>query len=213
MKPIYSVENLPEDEKELFIKQNDKRELSLINALDFLDHEALIEWLTWHIKECKDCLRNAFTELQYKQSSLYGMPLNLFINLYGFYPISPWEYCDCYKWLPIYEKELAKIAITNDCISGFEQYIIYADSPRKAKTKAMLHDLIDGKQGKWVALVIRCCINCGLITKPKHRDLIAEFGNVIGESNYKKYLSEFTVPSGKVVNEINAIEKRLSELA
>lgn len=217
MKPIYLIDTLSEYDREWVAKQSIQKELSLNNALNYLDHDTLVEWLKDRIDLCKQELRNAFKELEYKRSLANGWPpepLNE-RDLYGFYgitPVSPAAYCLYYKWLPIYENELTKTSTTGDVVYGFEQYIIYADSPRKAKAKAMLHDLIDGKQGKWVALVIRCCINCGLITKPKYSDLIAEFGNVIGKSNYKKYLSETTMPPEMVKKETDAIEKRLSEL-
>lgn len=222
MRPIYTVENLSEFEKEWFEEESRQREISFENATNYLDEEALLQWLNQRINDCKECLHNAFRELEYKQSPLNELPLDLFVSVYGFIPISPSAYCVSYKWLPIYEKELAvrssnkkeisTISPIKKEITEFEQYITYADSDRKAKAKAMLHDLIDGKQGKWVALVIRCCINNGLITKPHYSDLIAEFGNVIGKSNYKKYLSETTTPPGTVKKETSAIEKRLSEL-
>lgn len=212
MEPIFTIENLSEHEKEWFIEQNLNWELSLKNALKFLDHDALVKWLTHKIENCKECLHNAYRELEYKQSSLNGLSLTLFVNLYGFIPITPAEYCLSYKWLSIYEIELTNILSSKDNNpTGFESYVISKDSIRKAKIISVLHDLIDGKKGKWVALVIRCSIDNGLITRPKHIDLITEFGNVIKESNYKKYLSTTTTPKEKVISDINIIERHLSQ--
>lgn len=59
-----------------------------------------------------------------------------------------------------------------------------------------LHGLIDGKQGKVVALIIRACIKAGVMTKPTFKQVQDEFGDIGNRQGYNKYMNEnysFTV--------------------
>ena len=134
------------------------------------------------------------------------------------------------KPLISFDKEISKISQAIDQISNhynlnifgtaetaysvgsFDRYINCQDKQRRARIKEVLHDLINDKRGNWVALVIRCGIDEALITRPSYEDLVDEFGLVIGNSNYKKYLSSTLVPNEKVAIEMNNIKKRLAGL-
>lgn len=200
---LFNLEQLSESEKQSFRESDENRSFLLQMAKASLDKEGFEDWLQNKIQECQNIIKRAFLIIEARYSS----------EIIELDPLSPVDYCIAHKWIGIYKSLLDNPTIPHKKDISFDEYINVVDYERKSRIKAKLHDLIDGKQGKWIALVIRCCINCGLITKPKYSDLIAEFGNVIGESNYKKYLSEFTVPHQMVANEINAIEKQLSEFA
>lgn len=62
---------------------------------------------------------------------------------------------------------------------------------KKDELLKKLHLLIDGKKGKPVALVIRLCVELGLMSKPTFGVLEAEFGKIGHHSNYDKYFSEY----------------------
>lgn len=63
---------------------------------------------------------------------------------------------------------------------------------KKDKLLKKLHSLIDGKKGKAVALVIRSCVELGLMSKPTFGVLQAEFGDIGHHSNYDKYFSDYS---------------------
>ena len=52
-----------------------------------------------------------------------------------------------------------------------------------------LHQLIDGKKGKAVALAIFCAAKLGLITQTDYNAVSEEFGDIGERSNYNKYLA------------------------
>ena len=54
-----------------------------------------------------------------------------------------------------------------------------------------LHLLIDGKKGKPVALVIRLCVELGLMSKPTFGVLKAEFGNIGNASGFNHYYRNY----------------------
>lgn len=68
-----------------------------------------------------------------------------------------------------------------------------------------LHNLIDGKKGKFVAKVIKVCCDVGLIAKPTYTQVRNEFGNIGDKSGYNKYVS-YTYNS----EESNPIKKALA---
>lgn len=70
-----------------------------------------------------------------------------------------------------------------------------------------LHLLIDGKKGKSVALVIHLCIELGLMSKPTHGELTAEFGDIGHPSGYSDYFRNYSTKYTEV--EINGIREQL----
>lgn len=53
-----------------------------------------------------------------------------------------------------------------------------------------LHDVMNGKKGKEVALIMKVAIQIGWITKPTFKAVEDEFGNIGNRSNYNKYINE-----------------------
>ncbi len=70
-----------------------------------------------------------------------------------------------------------------------------------------LHSLVDGKKGKAVALVIRLCVETGLMSKPTFGVLLNEFPGVGNKSGYNRYYREF--PTIYTEYEKNGIKKHL----
>ena len=62
-------------------------------------------------------------------------------------------------------------------------------STLQKETTDKLHALIDGKQGKQVALAIYCAAQLGLITQTDYRAVCEEFGDIGSRQNYYKYFS------------------------
>jgi len=60
----------------------------------------------------------------------------------------------------------------------------------KARTLEILHTLIDGKKGKFVALVILGCMQAGKLDKPSFSQLKAEFNVTGNRRGYEKYMRE-----------------------
>jgi hypothetical protein len=65
---------------------------------------------------------------------------------------------------------------------------------KKDELLKKLHLLIDGKKGKAVALVIRLCVELGLMSKPTFGVLQAQFGDIGHHSNYDKYYRNYPAP-------------------
>ncbi|MGM9804790.1 MAG: hypothetical protein ACI308_11520 [Muribaculaceae bacterium] len=59
----------------------------------------------------------------------------------------------------------------------------------KERTLQRLHEIIDGRQGKEVALYIIAAVQCGLITKPTYKTVSKEFGNIGSQQNFDKYMN------------------------
>lgn len=55
-----------------------------------------------------------------------------------------------------------------------------------------LHNLIDGRKGKIVALFIRVCVEDGKISKPDFSEVEKEFGNIGARSGFNKYMNNYT---------------------
>ena len=53
----------------------------------------------------------------------------------------------------------------------------------------LLHNLIDGKKGKFVAKVIKVCCDNGLMEKPTFTQVMDEFGDIGNKSGYNKYVA------------------------
>lgn len=62
-----------------------------------------------------------------------------------------------------------------------------------------LHDVMSGKGGKEVALVIKVAIQIGWITKPAYKAVADEFGDIGNRSNYNKYINGDKFTSDEIV--------------
>ena len=62
-----------------------------------------------------------------------------------------------------------------------------------------LHDVMSGKGGKEVALVIKVAIQIGWITKPTYKAVADEFGDIGNRSNYNKYINSDKFTSDEIV--------------
>ena len=58
----------------------------------------------------------------------------------------------------------------------------------KQELLKMLHKRIDGKRGKEVSLVFGVLVNCGIISKPRYKQVLCEFGDIGNSAGYYKYL-------------------------
>lgn len=79
----------------------------------------------------------------------------------------------------------------------FRSCLLIQDDKKNELLKK-LHLLIDGKKGKPVALVIRLCVELGLMSKPKFGVLKAEFPGIGYKSGYNTYYREFETRYTKV---------------
>lgn len=69
--------------------------------------------------------------------------------------------------------------------------ISFVDSLLVADKKgllSLLHKLIDGRKGKYVAKVIKACYDSGLMEKPTYTQVKNEFGDIGDKSGYNKYV-------------------------
>lgn len=62
-----------------------------------------------------------------------------------------------------------------------------------------LHNVMSGKGGKEVALVIKAAIQIGWITKPTYKAVADEFGDIGNRSNYNKYINGDKFTSDEIV--------------
>lgn len=198
--PFFDSSFLTDKEQELFNGYDLQRDQTLQAAKMLLDNDAYMIWINKQILDCQDILNKSFAFIE-----AHFSPEIKWIE-----PVTPVEICIASKWIIIYKSELSP-AKDKGYNVAFDSYINFQDKERKAKILSKLHDLIDNKKGKWVALVIRCCIEEGLLKRPRFESVIGEFGEVIGESNYKKYLNESVAPKQAVKNELDRIAKQLAE--
>lgn len=77
-----------------------------------------------------------------------------------------------------------------DTRNEFRSCLLIQDD-KKYELLKKLHQLIDTKKGKPVALVIRLCVELGLMNKPTFGVLQAEFGDIGHHSNYDKYYRNY----------------------
>jgi len=77
-----------------------------------------------------------------------------------------------------------------DTGNEFRSCLLIQDD-KKDELLKKLHLLIDTKKGKPVALVIRLCVELGLMNKPTFGVLQAEFGDIGHHSNYDKYYRNY----------------------
>lgn len=87
--------------------------------------------------------------------------------------------------------------VTTKTANEFRSCLLIQDDKKNELLKK-LHLLIDGKKGKPVALVIRLCVELGLMSKPKFGVLKAEFPGIGYKSGYNTYYREFETRYTKV---------------
>lgn len=69
---------------------------------------------------------------------------------------------------------------------SFRDFLYVSD---KERLLVILHKLIDGNKGKFVANVISFCVSKGiLIKKPTYTQVVEEFGDIGDKSGYNKYM-------------------------
>lgn len=70
---------------------------------------------------------------------------------------------------------------------SFEDNLLVDD---KGELLALLHKLIDGRKGKFVAIVIKVCCDCGIMVKPTYTQVKKEFGDIGDKSGYNAYMND-----------------------
>lgn len=90
---------------------------------------------------------------------------------------------------------------------SLKDYFLVPDD-QKNKLLDKLHTLLDGKKGKYVALVFLVCVENGIMSKkPSFKILEQTFGDIGNRTGYSKYSN---IPlSGYDQTEINGIEKHI----
>jgi len=89
---------------------------------------------------------------------------------------------------------------------------INGDQEQKEKVLSRLHELIDDKKGKGVALVIFTAIKMGLMVEPTFRSIKEEFKNVGTSSGYNKYMNGGQGLFARQEQLILGMEKQLEDL-
>lgn len=83
---------------------------------------------------------------------------------------------------------------------------LMGDEEKKAATLKKLHSLIDGKQGKDVALVILAAMKKGWLTRPTYTQVENEFGHIGDKTGYNKYLKAVRYTEEEIEGAINSLE-------
>lgn len=65
--------------------------------------------------------------------------------------------------------------------------MLLQDDEQKNELLKKLHELIDGKKGRRVALVVLVCEAMGLMTNPGHAVMMKEFGYIGARSGYNRF--------------------------
>lgn len=101
----------------------------------------------------------------------------------------------------------SRIAATNEIKSCL---LVSTDNQDKLLKK--LHQLIDGNKGKRVALVVRLCVDLGLMSKPTFGVLAKEFPKIGNKAGYNRYYKSFQEPiyCKDFEAEINGIKQHLT---
>lgn len=165
----------------------------LPNLLSFMkEHQDMPQ----EIKNLKDELKEAFEWV----NKLYRFENKKWHDLY--YRIKEWlNYIDSYYPYDIEIVFKDKESVLNTAVAedpntaknkpritkNIMDYILLDDDAQKQKFLNKLHTLIDGKRGKYVAFVIRSCVEHGLMSKPKFPILKQTFGEIGNISGYRKY--------------------------
>lgn len=101
----------------------------------------------------------------------------------------------------------SRIAATNEIKSCL---LVSTDNQDELLKK--LHQLIDGNKGKRVALVVRLCVDLGLMSKPTFGVLAKEFPKIGNKAGYNRYYKSFQDPiyCKDFEAEINGIKQHLT---
>lgn len=112
----------------------------------------------------------------------------------------------------IYLKEQQKNKEKGDGISkgirdiSFQDCLLVDD---KGELLALLHKLIDGRKGKYVAIVIRTCYDEGLMNKPTFTQVKNEFGDIGHKSGYNTYMADGKINTDEKKTVLVALNKYL----
>ena len=101
----------------------------------------------------------------------------------------------------------SRIAATNEIKSCL---LVSTDNQDELLKK--LHQLIDGNKGKRVALVVRLCVDLGLMSKPTFGVLAKEFPKIGNKAGYNRYYKSFQdhIYCKDFEAEINGIKQHLT---
>lgn len=77
-----------------------------------------------------------------------------------------------------------------------------ADGSKLAK----LHKVIDGKKGRFVALVIKAGVKMGSLDKPTYTQVKQEFGDIGNKSGYNRYMNQYIFTDEEIEAAENAIK-------
>jgi hypothetical protein len=100
----------------------------------------------------------------------------------------------------------AKVHIEERNEGGIENY--FAEQKNAKPLLALLHELIDGRKGKEVALVVQCAQKALLLNgQPTYSLMVKEFGDIGTRSGYYRYLAYQFFDS-----EMEAVLKRFEHL-
>ena len=121
------------------------------------------------------------------------------------------EYFNWLKWIDQYfppeqskqEQENEEPVKQDD---DFRNCFLVQDEKKNELLKK-LHLLIDGNKGRLVAMVIRLCVEMGLMSKPTFGVLKAEFPGIGNKSGYNDYYRNYSTKYNK--DEIDGIKKHL----
>ncbi len=101
----------------------------------------------------------------------------------------------------------SRIAATNEIKS-----CLLVSTDKQDELLKKLHQLIDGNKGKRVALVVRLCVDLGLMSKPTFGVLAKEFPKIGNKAGYNRYYKSFQDPiyCKDFEAEINGIKQHLT---
>lgn len=71
---------------------------------------------------------------------------------------------------------------------------------------AKLHKVIDGKKGRFVALVIKAGVKMGRLDKPTYTQVKQEFGDIGNKSGYNRYMNHYIFTDEEIEAAENAIK-------
>ena len=74
-----------------------------------------------------------------------------------------------------------------------------------------LHNLVDGKKGKDLALIILACVKQGYMTKPTYQQLANEFGDIGSRQAYTNYSNEIKFTKSEIGGAIKAVKDVMQE--
>lgn len=85
----------------------------------------------------------------------------------------------------------------------FKDYMI--NDPDGSKLQK-IHALMDGQKGKGAALIILACIKIGWITRPTHKVVADEFGDIGVQQGFTRYLKDSMFTEDELEGAINSLK-------